>query len=315
MFHRAQNISSMLPVPFSPSSTWAAYRISFGRMFDGADPRVVAAFWLFGKLASSLIVGQMLIALPLSGLINNVLYVIILSAALDLVGPAVPKATVLLADVLPSFFVKLIAPYFIHHVSYSLRILVFVSVSTFGMLMVAVTSNAEGPESIGVKLFGIILASLSSGGGELSFLALTHYYGHFSLAAWGSGTGGAGLVGASAYVFATTTFGLSVPTSMLVFSFLPIVMLVAFFVILPREPLRMSKAAAYSRLDGEALDESLVNVDSNTEEPLTESRTSLLNSLHSVDSLASDAYSKNFYTRTWQSSVTKLKRTRSLIIP
>jgi len=35
---------------------------------------------------------------------------------------------------------------------------------------------------------------------NLAFLGLTHYYGHFSLASWGSGTGGAGLIGAGAYV-------------------------------------------------------------------------------------------------------------------
>ena len=37
------------------------------------------------------------------GLLNNILYVIILSAAIDLVGPSTPKAIVLLADIIPSF--------------------------------------------------------------------------------------------------------------------------------------------------------------------------------------------------------------------
>jgi hypothetical protein len=39
-------------------------------------------------------------------------------AALDLVGPTVPKAVVLLADVLPSFLFKAVAPYFFHVVPY-----------------------------------------------------------------------------------------------------------------------------------------------------------------------------------------------------
>ena len=42
--------------------------------------------------------GLIFIAFWLFGLINNVLYVVNLSAAIDLVGPLVPKATVLLAD-------------------------------------------------------------------------------------------------------------------------------------------------------------------------------------------------------------------------
>ncbi|RAL65326.1 hypothetical protein DID88_000894 [Monilinia fructigena] len=85
------------PLPGSPGSSWAMYRARFKAIFHGADTEVLIAFWLFG-------------------LINNVLYVIILSAALDLVGPSIPKSVVLLADVLPSFVTKLIAPYFIHKV-------------------------------------------------------------------------------------------------------------------------------------------------------------------------------------------------------
>ncbi|KAB2579675.1 Protein btn1 [Lasiodiplodia theobromae] len=193
-------------MPGTPAASWAVYKAKFKSVFEGADPRVCAAFWLFG-------------------LINNVLYVIILSAAVDLVGPAVPKGVVLLADVIPSFITKLIAPYFIHQVPYSVRICVFVGLSTAGMLLIALTPATRDGGAIGIRMLGIIFASLSSGGGELSFLGLTHFYGHFSLAAWGSGTGGAGLVGAGAYVLATTTIGLSVRTSLLAFSFLPVIML------------------------------------------------------------------------------------------
>ena len=163
------------------------------------------------------------------------LYVIILSAALDLVGPSIPKGVVLLADVLPSFVTKLVAPYFIHKIPYWVRILLFSALSSSGMLLIALTPTTK---SISVKLFGVILASLSAGGGELSFLGLTHYYGPFSLAAWGSGTGGAGLVGAGLYVLLTTTIGFSVKHSLLASAFLPCIMLLSFFVILPRGPLR-----------------------------------------------------------------------------
>ncbi|KAL9005112.1 MAG: hypothetical protein Q9188_002100 [Gyalolechia gomerana] len=187
--------------------------------FSGIDLRVGAAFWLFG-------------------LINNVLYVIILSAALDLVGPSVPKSLVLLADVIPSFLMKLVAPYFIHVVPYSLRIILFALISAWGMLLIAVTPAYTDGGTITTKMAGVILASLSSGAGELSFLGLTHYYGSSSLAAWGSGTGGAGLIGAGAYAIATTTIGLSVKASLLASAFLPVVMLLSFFLVLPRGPLR-----------------------------------------------------------------------------
>ena len=173
-----------------------------------------------------------------SGLINNVLYVIILSAALDLVGPNVPKGVVLLADVIPSFLTKLCAPYFIHAVPYSVRVLVFVCLSAMGMLLIALTPAYTDGGTITTKMAGVILASLSSGGGELSFLGLVHYYGPFSLAAWGSGTGGAGLIGAGAYALATTQLGFSVKATLLSSAFLPAIMLISFFLILPLGPLR-----------------------------------------------------------------------------
>ncbi|KAF7594053.1 G1/S-specific cyclin cln3 [Aspergillus hancockii] len=207
----------MLPLPGSPSSSWARFRERLGTLFSGADPRVCVAFWLFG-------------------LINNVLYVIILSAALDLVGPSVPKGVVLLADVIPSFGTKLVAPYFIHVVPYPVRVVVFVLLSATGMLLVALSPGYTDGGSIATKIAGIILASLSSGAGELSFLGLTHFYGPFSLAAWGSGTGAAGLIGAGAYALATTSLGLSVKTTLLASACLPAVMVVSFFTILPRSP-------------------------------------------------------------------------------
>ncbi|QDS74108.1 battenin CLN3 protein [Venturia effusa] len=218
-------------MPGTPSASWPLYKARLKAVFDGADPRVCAAFWLFG-------------------LINNVLYVIILSSALDLVGPSIPKALVLLFDVIPSFFTKLIAPYFIQAIPYSIRIWIFVSLSTCGMLLIALTPDGH----VGIKMVGVMLASLSSGGGELSFLGLTHWYGHFALASWGSGTGGAGLVGAGAYVLATTTIGLSVRTSLLAFSFLPLIMLVSFFVVLPHEAMNKSRGGEeYQRIvEGQA---------------------------------------------------------------
>ncbi|KAI2777606.1 Batten's disease protein Cln3 [Daldinia loculata] len=218
---RSPASSGLLPMPGSPSSSWALYRARLASIFQNADASVLTAFWLFG-------------------LINNVLYVIILSAAQDLVGSEVPKGLVLLADVLPSFLTKLIAPYFIHKVPYWLRIIVLVITSSLGMFMIALTPPDK---SVGVKMAGVILASLSSGAGELSFLGLTHYYGHMSLAAWGSGTGGAGLIGAGLYVMFTDWIGFSVRDSLLASAFLPVIMFISFFLILPKEPLRQGKGA------------------------------------------------------------------------
>jgi battenin len=190
--------------------------------------------------------------------------VIILSAALDLVGPNFSEGVVLVADVVPSFFTKLCAPYFIHAILYTVRIVVFVVLSACGMLLIALTPGYTDGSTISTKMAGVILASLSSGGGELSFLGLTHYYGPLSLAAWGSGNGSAGLIGAGAYALATTTMGFSVKATLLASAYLPTVMVISFFIILPREPLKYSALSTNDSLtidsrvpDREAKDDEL----------------------------------------------------------
>ncbi|CCH46083.1 putative membrane protein [Wickerhamomyces ciferrii] len=160
-----------------------------------AIDRVYSSFWLFG-------------------LLNNVLYVVILSAAVDLVGPLIPKATVLLADILPAFLIKISAPFFIHLIPYPKRIASLIVLSVIGMLLVTFGS-------LGLKILGIILASLSSGLGEITFLQLTHFYGETGLNGWSSGTGGAGLIGSGIYMLLTTVIGISVQSSLLLFSIFP----------------------------------------------------------------------------------------------
>ena len=101
------------------------------------------------------------------------------------------------------------------------------------MILIATSPSAADGGSLSTKLLGIALASLSSGLGELSFLGLTHFYTPVSLAAWSSGTGGAGLIGAGAYVVATNHLGLSTRKSLLAFAFLPVFLFLSFFAILP----------------------------------------------------------------------------------
>ncbi|CAN9454665.1 unnamed protein product [Alternaria alternata] len=282
----------LLPMPGSPASSWAVYRARLKAVFHGADPRVCAAFWLFG-------------------LINNVLYVIILSAALDLVGPNVPKGAVLLADVIPSFLTKLCAPYFIHKIPYTVRILIFVALSACGMLIIALTPPLQDSRTIAIKMCGVMLASLSSGGGELSFLGLTHYYGHFALASWGSGTGGAGLVGAGAYAIATNTLGITPRTSLLVFSFLPLIMVLSFFVILPLGPLRAGapKQGGYEAIDNQGDDEEDEVAQAHEQDDL------LSSSMHSASGRSFTSVNNKGANSALSSFRANLNRARGLFFP
>lgn len=240
---------------------------------------------------------------------------IILSAALDLVGPSVPKGVVLLADVIPSVLTKLCAPYFIHKIPYNVRILVFVALSASGMVIIAVTPPLQDSKTIAIKLCGVMLASLSSGGGELSFLGLTHYYGHFALASWGSGTGGAGLIGAGAYAIATNTLQIDPRTSLFVFSFLPLIMLVSFFMILPLGPLHAGSAkhGGYEVIEGDEPDDG--DDDEEAPEHQRENDGLLSSSVHSTSRHSVTSTSGKGGNGALKSFKANLNRARGLFFP
>lgn len=288
-------------MPGAPSTSLAMYTSRITTLLRHPDAKVISAFWLFGNhlLYSTLHKANNQLTAP--GLINNVLYVIILSAAQDLVG-SLPKGIVLLADVLPSFLTKLIMPYFIHRVPYNIRILIFIALSTVGMLMVALTPASR---SVAVKMIGVVLASLSSGGGELSFLGLTHYYGRASLAGWGSGTGAAGLVGAGLYVLLTDVWGLGVRESLLFSACLPGVMFVSFFMILPRDPLlEMQRRKGYDALPEQSAEDEDDVPQAFASSGLLHPTTSVASSVHSKHSASGEkTFAENF------------KRVKALLLP
>ncbi|KAI7217107.1 protein btn1 [Hortaea werneckii] len=279
-------------MPGAPSPSWSSYRARIQAAIEGADLRVCIAFWLFG-------------------LINNIFYVIILSAALDLVGPAIPKATVLLASIIPGLATKIIVPYIIHLVPYSLRVLIFAALSTCGMLVVALSPSGADPTSVSSKIAGIVLANISSGAGEVNFLALTHFYGTQSLAAWGSGTGAAGLIGAGAYALATTIIGFSVHATLLASTVIPLGMLISFFCLLPLGPLRTAQgqSSKYTRV---ADDEDVADDD---HDDIPEAA-GLLDQRHGRISPAySRAKPSHLLQRTASDLKLRLLRARGLVIP
>ena len=189
----------------------------------------------------------------------------------------------------------------------------FSALSACGMLLIALTPSYTDGGTIATKMAGVILASLSSGGGELSFLGLTHFYGPFSLAAWGSGTGGAGLVGAGVYSLATTTLGLSVHKSLLASSFLPVIMLVGFFIVLPRAPLKRRKYILLSHEQGVIPKNGPNAATSIEEDPLLGERAEdgLLRKRRSETSIISTKTSSTWY-RTF---LRNIRRARGLFLP
>ncbi|VDB87170.1 unnamed protein product [Peniophora sp. CBMAI 1063] len=132
----------------------------------------------------------------LFGLINNVLYVIVLSAALDLVPAYVPKGVVAFFNIAPAFAAKVLWPILSKGtIRYWRRLAGCCTLSVLGMVIVA------GFDYTAMRLLGIGLASFASGLGELTFLQFSTTYhppvvAGLGLGYFSSGTGAAGLVGA-----------------------------------------------------------------------------------------------------------------------
>ncbi|KAF0973546.1 hypothetical protein FDP41_008250 [Naegleria fowleri] len=151
-------------------------------------------------------------------------YVIMLSAAEDLIHGQ--SSIVLLADILPTLVLKAIAPFFMHAIPYNIRVGLAVILALASFQMVAWFDN------IPLKLVGVVMASLSSGGGEITFLAMSSYYHKNTVSAWSSGTGGAGIFGALSYLALKGWFQLSPSISLSIITPLPLLMLLATFVIM-----------------------------------------------------------------------------------
>lgn len=177
----------------------------------------------------------------LFGLLNNSLYVVILTAALELLPQGVPTGLVSFANIFPALIAKAVWPYVLKGtVRYTKRVWSCAALSFVGMLLVSFFP------ALGVRLLGIGLASFSSGLGELTFLQLstryaakqgrkrdwraqTNYAGD-AVGWFASGTGAAGLVGAGAWWVVRP---LGVQTGMAVLSVLPAFMVMAYVVVLP----------------------------------------------------------------------------------
>ena len=159
----------------------------------------------------------------LLGLCNNFAYVVMLSAAHDILEKT-PNSThnatattattsnsnttnkydcneistgaILLADILPGLLIKLVAPFFAHKIKYSHRVALVVAINICSYLLVSLTPA----EYTALIFLGVCCASVSSSFGEITFLSLSTLYDkNLSLSGWGSGTGAAGLIGSFGY--------------------------------------------------------------------------------------------------------------------
>lgn len=165
------------------------------------------------------------------GLCNNFAYVIMLSAAHDILASDEPAknstnnltnnfdfddfkaegnksnkydcndlstGTILLADILPGILIKLLAPFFVHKIKYWQRVIIVIITNSSSFLLVSLTPSDLKP----LIFLGVMAASFSSSFGEITFLSLSTLYSRkLSITGWASGTGAAGLIGLTSHLF------------------------------------------------------------------------------------------------------------------
>ncbi|XP_011179303.2 battenin [Zeugodacus cucurbitae] len=182
------------------------------------------------------------------GLCNNYGYVVMLSAAHDIIAqfqdhPAddgnvetegentrnchlISTGAILLADIIPSLFVKIVIPFLPFWVNF--KILLAVLLSASGFLLVGF-ANAEW-----MALLGVVITSASSGIGEPTFLSYSSHFNKNVVSTWSSGTGGAGVIGSLSYA-SLRALNVSPRDTMLIMLFFPALEAFSFWIIL-RKP-------------------------------------------------------------------------------
>lgn len=165
-----------------------------------------------------------LIAFLINGTLNNFPYVVMLSAAQAILPEQI--GGVLLCNVLPSVLVKLVSPFFMHYIPYTIRIICIFLCSFLSFYIVALGINPA------MKLFGVVIAAIGAGLGEITFLAMISYYNKNCVSTWSIGTGIAGLTGSLSYLLLVSVFKLTPTTSLIIVSLLPPFLLVSNFIIL-----------------------------------------------------------------------------------
>lgn len=193
-----------------------------------------------------------LLSFWLLGLTNNFAYVVMLSAAHDILSQdfsgggggggngsitptndsnntnprdcnTVSTGAILLADIIPSLVMKLLAPFMFPHVHARVSLVVLAGMCSF-LLVGLATSRA-------MAIVGVVFAAVGAGLGEPTFLAYSANYHENVVSTWSSGTGAAGLFGSLSFAVFTSA-GLSPRSAVLLMLVVPVIMGLSFWVIL-----------------------------------------------------------------------------------
>ncbi|KAI6240473.1 Battenin [Aphelenchoides fujianensis] len=139
-----------------------------------------------------------------------------------------PLGAVLLCNVVPGFLIKLLLPFVLHRIPFGiLHILVCISQAA-SYLIVANTT------SVTMSLGGVVFAAISSGLGDICYLALASHYHRDTISSWSSGTGGSGILASLSYAALTEPhlLNLSPQYALLVMLIIPVQFFFTYFFLL-----------------------------------------------------------------------------------
>ncbi|XP_054280890.1 battenin isoform X2 [Macrosteles quadrilineatus] len=237
-----------------------------------------------------------LIGFWILGLCNNYGYVIMLSAAHDILAHHDPSkhvsdgnynnatlldpnkrdcnymstGAILLADIIPSLLTKIISPFFPLYVH--VRMFLMIVLSCAGYILVGASQTQA------VAILGVVATAFSSGLGEATLLSYMPFFKNKNvISTWSSGTGGAGFFGSLSYA-TLTGLGLSPAMTLYVMLVVPALMSITFWIVLDRPKLE----DAGSQNQSEANFNSTL---SNDQIPLTLSNDSFWEKLQSIPPL------------------------------
>jgi battenin len=152
--------------------------------------------------------------------------------------------------------VKWTAPFWVHRLSYATRVVLC------GVFGVVAFYTVGGFHVLGLRLLGVVFASVASGWGEITCLALTSFYDRTTVTAWSSGTGFAGIAGAGWYLLLHSVLGLTPQLTLFLGGLWPVLYVVTYrFLLLPPPPLgapegekgvEIAQVAVQSTADGGA---------------------------------------------------------------
>ncbi|KAL1130107.1 hypothetical protein AAG570_013046 [Ranatra chinensis] len=137
----------------------------------------------------------------------------------------VSTGAILLADIMPSLVIKILAPFFPLYIH--VRMIITLVLSCCGYILVGSAMEEW------VAILGVVCTALSSGLGEASLLSYMAFYKNKNvISTWSSGTGGAGFFGSFTYAGLTSLFHLSPSTTLYSLLVVPVIMGLSFWLLL-----------------------------------------------------------------------------------